>query len=82
MKINNALRKTIEPLLPNDYRQVIVDRLKKKNISVHPNTVKNVLDGSENPTVALEILKLANEMRESQKQFNDLAKQLSKERAA
>ncbi|MBA4056649.1 MAG: hypothetical protein C0490_18185 [Marivirga sp.] len=58
MKKNNALRKRLEILLPNDYRQVIVDRLKDRGIKVHPNTVGNVLNGSNNTEVALEILKL------------------------
>jgi len=83
MKINIALRKRLENLLPHDYRQVIVDRLKARNITVHPNTVTNALmNGSENAQVVLEILKLGNEMKASQKQFNHLAKQLSKEQPA
>lgn len=82
MKINKALRKRLEILLPNDYRQVVVDRLKERGITVHPNTVRNVLDGSNNPVVALELLKLGNEMKMSQKQFDDLARQLSKQQAA
>jgi hypothetical protein len=61
MIINNALRKRIEKLLPKNYRKAIVDRLKVRGIEIHPNTVYNVLHGSENNEVALEILRLYNE---------------------
>jgi hypothetical protein len=82
MKINTALRKRLEILLPKNYRQVIVDRLKENGITVHPNTVTNVLNGSDNVDVALELLKLGNEKKESQKQFDDLAEQISRKQVA
>ncbi len=69
MIINTAFRKRIQKLLPKNYRQVIVDRLKERGITVHDNTVYNVLHGSENDEVALEILKLHNERKALQKQL-------------
>jgi len=86
MKIDNTLRKQLKSLLPKNYRQVIVERLEARKITVHPNTVKNVLDGNDNHEVAIELLKLGNEMKASkkasQKQFDDLVKQLSPQKAA
>jgi len=63
MIINNALRKRIEKVLPKNYRKTIVDRLKERGKDIHPNTVYNVLNGSPNNEVALEILKLYNEQK-------------------
>jgi hypothetical protein len=78
MKINDTLRKRLKPLLPSNYRQVVVERLKNRGITVHPNTVQNALAGKgENPAVVLELLKLGNEMKQSQQQFDLLAMQLS-----
>jgi DNA transposition AAA+ family ATPase len=64
MKITNALRKRINLFLPKNYRKEIVDRLKKRNIKVHPNTVSHTLNGGNNDVVAAEILQLANEQKE------------------
>jgi IS30 family transposase len=69
MIINNALRKRIEKLLPKNYRKTIVDKLKERGIEIHPNTVYNVLHGSQNNEVSLEILRLYNE----QKKLSDKA---------
>lgn len=63
MIINNALRKRLNKLLPKNYRKVVVERLKARGKTVHPNTVANVLNGNENNEVALEILKLYNEIK-------------------
>jgi len=64
MVINAALRKRLEKLLPKNYRQEVVDRMKTRyGKDIHPNTVYNTLHGSKNPEVALEILKLYNEQK-------------------
>jgi len=76
MKITNALRKRLEILLPHEYRGIVVERLKARGISIHPNTVYNVLHGSDNTEVAVELMKLAREQKSSQKQFKELSKQL------
>jgi hypothetical protein len=63
MIINNNIREKIKPYLPFNYRSIVVERLKDKNVSVHPNTVSNVLNGSYNIIVAIEILQLYKEIR-------------------
>ena len=78
MKINAALRKKLTRLLPKDYRKTIVDRLAERNISVHPNTVSNTLNGrpgSENDDVINELIALAAEEKAKQK---NLHKELDK----
>lgn len=70
MIINNALRKRLEKLLPKNYRQEVVDRMKKKGKTIHPNTVGNVLRGSYNPEVALEILKLHTAQKSLRRRFD------------
>lgn len=69
MIINNALRKRLEKLLPKNYRRLVVDRLKEKGVTIHPNTVRNVLHGSNNLAVAVEILKLYNEQKALKRRF-------------
>jgi hypothetical protein len=63
MIINNNIREKIRPYLPWNYRSIVVERLKDKNVSVHPNTVSNVFNGSHNIIVAIEILQLYKETR-------------------
>lgn len=75
MIINSALRKRLNLLLPKDYRREIVDRLKERGIKVHPNTVSNALNGSDNQVVVAEILKLANERKALRKKVKNLVEQ-------
>jgi len=78
MQISKRTRKElIDFLLPRDYCRQIVARLAEKGVTVHPNTVRNVLNGSKNPTVALELVKLGNEMKARQRQFTTLEKKLT-----
>lgn len=77
MAINNALRKRLKILLPKNYRQTVVARLLERGIKVHSNTVYNVLHGSENPDVMLEIIKLCNEEKSLNKEIAENLKQLS-----
>lgn len=76
MQIGSALRKRIEKFLPNNYRAVIVARLEAQGKKYHPNTVRNVLFGSANATVALELIKLAKEGSDSQKKAEKLVRML------
>lgn len=71
MIITKALSVRMKKALPKNYRQQIVDRLKLKGKECHPNTVSNVLNGSNNADVALELLNLYNEHREVQKQLHE-----------
>ena len=73
MLIKAPLRRELEKLLPKNYRQVVVDRLKAKKKTVHPNTVYNVLHGSQNDEVALEIIKLYNEKKEESRVHQRIA---------
>ncbi len=77
MIINNALRRRLYELLPKNYRQVVVARLNAKGITVHPNTVRNVLEGNANSVVAAELVELASEGAALEKKANRLVKQLS-----
>jgi len=76
MIITSAQKEQLESLLPKDYRQIIVKRLKKKHINVHPNTVSNALNGSDNETVAAEIIKLYLEIKASRDKLQSMMKQL------
>lgn len=69
MIIDKALRRRIKKLLPKNYRKTIVERLKEQGKLYHPNTIRNVLNGSPNLEVALEILKLYNEEKKSLQRF-------------
>jgi hypothetical protein len=69
MIITSRMRKALRTYLPGDYRLVIKRRLEAQGITVHPNTVANVLNGAKNVAVALELVKLANEIKADQKQF-------------
>jgi hypothetical protein len=84
MKINRTLRKELIPLLPKEYRKIIVNRLRAKGKKVHPNTVSNaLLRGTENDTVVNEILLLANEEKENKNQLHEeLSKNLKQLSAA
>jgi len=83
MKINKSLRKEIESFLPSNYRKTIVERLGAKGICIHPNTVYNVLNGTENDTVAAELVKLASECKsEKEKVHKQLSKNLQQLSAA
>lgn len=83
MKITKKLKGELEKYLPDNYRKVIVDRLATKGVKVHANTVSNVLNGNENTTVALEILKLSNEGKaEHEKQHKEIDKNLKQLSAA
>lgn len=73
MIIDNAQRKRIQKLLPKNYRKTVIDRLKAKGKTYHPNTVRNVLFGSPNLEVAEEILRLCNEQQKSLKRFKRFA---------
>lgn len=65
MKITKAIRKEIAPFLPLKYRMIVVERLKAKGITVHPNTVSNVYkQGTDNPPVAGELIALALENKQ------------------
>jgi NADPH-dependent 2,4-dienoyl-CoA reductase/sulfur reductase-like enzyme len=81
MRITTAQRQLMKTFLPINYRQVVVARLKKRGITVHPNTVRNVLHGSENLAVAQELKKLADEREAAQNDFDKSIRQLSKEAA-
>jgi hypothetical protein len=70
MIIDKALSKRLKKLLPKNYRQIIVDRLKQKGTTYHPNTIRNVLNGSPNLEVAEAIVELCNEKRKSLSRFN------------
>jgi mRNA-degrading endonuclease RelE of RelBE toxin-antitoxin system len=81
MRINKTLRKKLLEFLPKDYRKIIVDRLAAKGTTIHANTVSNALNGTENDTVVLEIIKLHNEEKAKQerihKELDKNLKQLS-----
>lgn len=76
MIITSAQKEQLKSLLPKDYKLVVVRRLKKKRIHVHPNTVQNALNGSNNATVAEEIIKLAMEIKASRDKVQSMMKQL------
>lgn len=64
MKITKAIREEIVPFLPLKYRIIVAERLAAKGITVHPNTVANVLKlGTENTPVASELITLATEYK-------------------
>lgn len=77
MIINKALRKQLTKVLPKNYRLVIVERLKQRGLAVHPNTVSNVLRGSKNNAVALELLKLYNEEKKAASQIENQLENLA-----
>jgi hypothetical protein len=69
MIIDKALRRRMKKLLPKNYRQLVVERLKEKGRVYHPNTVRNVLNGSPNMEVAQELLDLLKEQQDSVNSF-------------
>jgi len=73
MIINNALRRRIKKFLPKNYRKIVVDRLKTQGKDYHRNTIRNVLNGSPNMEVALEIVKLYHEHKKAFEDFQELA---------
>lgn len=78
MKITKAIHKEIRPFLPRNYRHVVVERLREKGISVHINTVANVLrHGTENKVVAAELIALAAEYKQMELDAIKTMKQLS-----
>jgi len=74
MQINITLRRQLTKLLPKNYRAIVVARLAAQGKHYHPNTVGNVLKGSVNKEIALELLALAKEESESQKKADELIK--------
>lgn len=70
-------RKNLQAILKGvDYRKIVSDRVK-----CHPNTVSNVLlNGNDNPLVELELMILAQEVKQSkddiEKRKARIAKQL------
>lgn len=74
MLIKSALRKRLVILMPKNYRKIVVDRLLARGIKVHPNTVYNVLhEESKNVEVAIELMKLYNELNKSSKKLSALS---------
>lgn len=67
---NKAQRKRIKTLLPWNYRTIIVDRLAEQGIKVHPNTVSNVLKGSDNKVVETALLRLYYERKKEQESLD------------
>lgn len=69
MIIDSALKRRIKIFLPKNYRKIIVQRLLEKGKTYHPNTIRNVLNGSPNLEVAQEILEVCREQRSVLKKF-------------
>lgn len=55
-----------------DYRKIVSQRA-----GCHPNTVTNVLNGNDNPTVELEILILAQQMMEQKQKEEEIRRKSS-----
>lgn len=70
MIIDKALSRRMKKLLPKNYRKLIVERLKTKGKDYHPNTIRNVLNGSPNMEVAQELVQLLEEQKESLNRFH------------
>ncbi len=69
MIIDKALSRRMKKLLPKNYRKLICERLAAKGKVYHPNTIRNVLNGSPNLEVAQELVELLREQKETWENF-------------
>ncbi len=81
MIIDKALKRRIQKLLPKNYRKIIVERFAERGKTYHPNTIRNVLNGSPNLEVAEEIIRLCEEQQDTLEKFRRHAKAIVAEAA-